>query len=370
MVTQTANKLESKKQKEHYFHYQDEQDYINQQAKQARIIKRWLFGLFIVTTLLYLYFHFWGFEGRPIFSRPFEWIQITDGDGISKRATDWLLFSTAGTIIYLLTQVATNIPAIRSLGSKKDPSFVEYSTWYWATLVKGPFIAVIILLFFYAAEFKLTGEDGSLGLSFDFSELDHRATVLLAGVLGFYSRVARSVLDNIMKSLFSKAWAEAHEEFEISPDKVEITPGSTQTFTTKPFTDVVWAASPGAVDANGVYTAPTEDTYLHSSAMVMATTKGSGNVAKSAVVKIVPFLIKGEPEIKLGSAGPYNFTLEPAPAGTVEWTMSPPECGTLDKSTGQYTPPAEGYSSVALTATVTDGDDTDKYNTINIKLVE
>lgn len=356
-----------------FFKYDSEQDFVNKQAQKARALKRWLFGILIAISLTYLYFHFWGF-GKPASDPTFSWIKLTTEDGLSKRATDWLLFSTAGTLIYLLTQIATNVPAIKSLAEKKEPSFVEYSTWYWTTLVKGPFIAVIILLFFYSAEFKLTGEEGSLGLSFDFSELDHRATVLLAGVLGFYSRVARSVLDNIMKSLFSKAWAEAHEEFEISPEEVELTPGASQTFQTKPFTDVVWAASPGNIGTDGVYTAPDEDKYLNSSAMVMATTKGSGNVARSAIVKIVPFLINGDKEIKIGSDGPYNFILEPAPEGTVTWTMSPLDAGSIDSATGQYSPPKEkGYDKVVITATVEveeEGQTIKRYNTIEVKLTE
>jgi hypothetical protein len=337
-----------------FFLYKDDQDYIDQQGRRARGLKIWLFILLGVALLLYLFFHLWAFD-PPEELMPFNWIRIDTASGISKRALDWVLFSLIGTLIYLLTEIAKNYPNITSTAKKKESSFIEYTPWYVTTLVKGPFIAVIILLFFYTAEFKLTGDDGSLGLNLDFSELDHRATVLLASVLGFYSRVARNVLDNIMKSLFSKAWAEAHEEFEIDPGSANVILGGSKAFQTSPHTDVVWAASAGTIGTDGVYKAPAEDTALGTTAMITATSKGAATITRSAVVNIVPFTIIGDEKVVIGSPDSYNYHVEPAESNEIEWKLSPKEAGKI--IAGNYTPPtaeeveAEKYRFVTITAT-------------------
>jgi hypothetical protein len=351
-----------------FFLYKDNQDYIDQQARRARAIKYWLFILLGLSFFLYLFFHLWAFD-PPEELTPFNWIRIDTDSGISKRALDWVLFSIIGTLIYLLTEIAKNFPNIISMAEKKEPSFIEYTPWYATTLVKGPFIAVIILLFFYTAEFKLTGDDGSLGLNLDFSELDHRATVLLASVLGFYSRVARTVLDNIMKSLFSKAWAEAHDEFEIDPGSADVILGASKAFQTSPHTDVVWAASAGTIGTDGVYKAPTEESALGTTAMITAVSKGATTITHSAVVNIVPFTIVGDEKVTIGSQEPYNYHVEPAESNELEWKLSPKDAGKI--LAGNYTPPtaeeveAKSYRFVTITAT-----NKKKKNRSNSKVIE
>ena len=107
----------------------------------------------------------------------------------------------------------------------------------------------MILFFFNAADLKLTGPDGDgeAALAFEFSKLGHTVTLLLSFVLGFYSRVARKVLDlvsegpwstrtEIEETLTSEGWetqALMLETSQVGPKALKRTVGKALTLLSK-----------------------------------------------------------------------------------------------------------------------------------------
>ena len=343
------------KKKPQPFSYDNNQDYINRQVRRARWLLRWFIGGLGITIVIYFAFHLHRPEGilrwRPL-TQVSEWQEI---------ALDWVLWSLAGTLIYLLFEIGRYYPVIGENAPKRTWSFIEYTPWYLVTLVKGPIIAVVILFFFKEATLGLTGDEGAF--RFDFSKLDHRVTLLLAFVLGFYSRVAKHVLDGIVKSLFAGAWAKAHGEFEIEPSEAKVVLGETMVFKTTPTTDVVWAASLGTIDATGKYSAPKQPEHCGAKVVITAVSTGTQSIARSATVTLVPFKIEGPTEVELGPEPmQYAYRVSPA-ADKVTWAISPKAGGGSIDDKGVYTAPSEKEAKtdkVTITATTKKKDATGK----------
>ncbi len=265
----------------------DEQNsqYISRQSKRARLLL-WMFVLGLLLTIFFYVAAHLQVQGEA--PKALQWVTVSSTSEWQARALDWVLWSLAGTLVFLLLEVANHYPAIWNQSGKatQPPSFEEYTPWYLANLIRGPIIAVVILFFFDAADLRLTGPGDTTGVSFVMKGLDHRVTLLLAFVLGFYSRVARRVLDGIVRSLFGRAWAEAHEEFEIEPAEKVVALGGVTLVRTKPATDVIWAASLGTVDATGKYTAPESGEYAGATVVITAVSKGTYPVAKSTAITL------------------------------------------------------------------------------------
>lgn len=334
------------------FSYKSENDYVTRQSRRAWMLLWCYIAGLVTTAVLYLAFHLVLLEPE----NALKWYAIDVDSGMSERALDWVLFSLAGTLIYLMVEVGHHYQAIGdSARERSDPdvypvSFLEKTPWNIVTLAKGPIIAVVILLFFNAADLKLTGANNQdPAFAFDFSELDHRVTLLLAFALGFYSRVARNVLDQIVKALFGRAWAEAHEDFGIEPSEAEVVLGETTVFKTKPATEVIWAASLGTIDAKtGRYDAPKEYTHCGATAVITAVSTGTPAMARSASVKLVPFKISGPDRVQIDQEYSYSVS-KPPEAGEVEWSLSPdPAGGKIDKK-GKYTAPKAPPSGNTVT---------------------
>lgn len=320
------------------FLYTNPEDYIKRQGRRARAILRWLIAGLLITVVVYLAVHLTS-PGETLL--PLEWRSVESGSDLWERVLDWTLWSLTGTLIYLLYEVGHHYPTIRK-NVKNDgfpSSFIEYTPWYWVTLVKGPIIALVILFFFNAADLKLTGPDGDgeAALAFEFSKLGHTVTLLLSFVLGFYSRVARKVLDGIMRKLFSRAWAEAHEDYQIDPEKEKVVLGETIVCKTTPTVDVIWATSLGTIDSSGKYTAPKGLEHCGAKVVITAVSKGTPSVARSTTVMLVPFEIVGPGEVILGSENVYSVSTSES---GVEWSLSPASgAGIIDKAKGLYKAP-------------------------------
>ena len=341
------------------FEYKDPHDYINRQSNRAKWLIRWFVAGLVITAVLYFAFHLWWFNP----AEPGKWYAVTSDSARSQRALDWVLWSLAGTLVYLLVEAGRHYQAIGenarkgSTSSSYPISFIEKTPWNLVTLIKGPIIAVVLLFFFNAADLKLT-KGTEPAFSFDFSKLDHPVTLLLAFVLGFYGRVALEVLNSIMKTLFAKPWAEAYGSFKIEPSDAKIVLGETMMFKTTPTTDVVWAASLGTIDATGKYDAPKEREHCGAKAVITAVSTGTSSIARSATVTLVPFKIEGLKEVELGSEEmQYAYSVSPA-VDVDEWTISPVDGGgRIDKKTGTYTAPSKDDAKtekVTITATKTE----------------
>ena len=346
-MNQNPSADKKKKEKKQDFVYESELDYVKRQIKRARTLLWWYISGLLLASLAYLAFHLLFFKlPGPIF--PLEWRAVTANSGLSERAFDWGLWSLVGTIVFLLLEVQKYyrvIPKLAKEGSPNlsyEPSFIEYSPWHISTLIRGPLIAVVILLFLNAANLNLTGNNGEEAIKLTFSELDHRATLLLAFILGCHHRVARNVLNGIVKSLFSKAWAEANEDFVIEPDEAKLVLGETKMFKTNPRTDVIWSASLGTIDNTGKFTAPKDPEHCNVRIVISAISTGKQTISRSVTVTVVPFEIYGEKEIVLSEkSAQFAYSISPF-LENVKWDLLPGEGGgTIDKK-GVYTPPQLG----------------------------
>ena len=350
MSQDTSN---TKKKQPPLLSYDSDQDYINKQVTRAHTLLRSFIAGLVVTIVIYFAAHLQSQSPAEGFL-PLEW-RATQVSQWQERALDWVLWSFVGTLLYLVWEVNRYYPQIRVKAQKRSPNFIEYTPWNLATLCKGPITALVILFFLDAATLNLTGPaEAEPAFAFNFSELDHRVTLVLAFVLGFYSRVARHVLDGIVKSLFGRAWAEAHGEFEIKPSEAKVVLGETMVFKTTPTTDVAWAASLGTIDATGKYTAPKEPEHCGAKVVITAVSTGTQSIARSATVTLVPFKIEGPTEVELGPEPmQYAYGVSPA-ADKVTWAISPKAGGGSIDDKGVYTAPSEEEAKtdkVIITAT-------------------
>jgi hypothetical protein len=334
--------------------------------KRAQTIQIFCIVGLAVTILLYLAFHIWFFELLEK-GHVFKWYGVTQVSGIYQRALDWTLWGLIGTFIYLLTEITFHYRVIEE-NAPKNNSFLAFTPWYISTLLKSPFTVLVIMLFFNAANLNLTGTDSdNPAIAFEFSKLDHRVTVAIAFVLGFYSRVGRSVLDGMVKSLFPKAWAEAHETFEINPKDAKIVLGESAIFDTSPKTDVVWATSLGSIDSIGRFTAPINIEDCNKTAVITAVSTGTQSIAKSAVVEILPFKIEIEPSVASLEHGKEYTFLGPAEL-SLQWEATN---GNMNPKTGKFSAdPDKTVQEVTITATVSKGDLKGKYSRLSMKYLK
>lgn len=344
-----------------------------EERARAVSLGRWGLCILVATCLLYLAFHFWWLNP----STYGQWYAVTATSARSQRALDWALWGLGGTLLYLMTEFASRYATLgkESKNPAEVTSFINYTPWYISTLIRGPVITVVIIFFLNAANLNLTGPGTGGGsapsaFSFNFSALDHTVTLFFAFVLGFYSRVARAVLDSIMKSLFPGAWAEAYEDFDIEPSEVKVVIGETKSFKTKPAKVVDWATSLGTIDTSGKYTAP-QESECGARASVTAV---SGRIARTAVVTLVPFEITGPQSITLQDPSqPCSYGVSKPKSGVnYKWALSPATGGgTINPTNGVYTPPkpAEAQTDkVTITATV-EGQDKCT-NSLEVSLVQ
>jgi hypothetical protein len=341
-------------------------DLINQNKARAITIQWWCIAGLFVSLVLYLAFHLWLFD-PPTKGSLLIWYGVTTKSGISQRALDWTLWGLIGTFVYLLTEVTVHYRDIER-DAPKNFSFLAFTPWYVSTLLKGPFTVLVIMLFFNAANLNLTGTNSNNpAIAFTFSKLDHRVTVAIAFVLGFYSRVGRSVLDNVVKSLFPKAWAESHLSFEIKSREKQVVIGESAIFETSPKTDVVWAASLGSIDAAGKYTAPTRMEDCNKTAVISAVTTDKQSIARATVVELLPFRIRVEPGAEVLEHGAEYTFIAPAEY-EVKWSATN---GNMNEKDGKFSAdPNPELQEVTITATIKKGSQKGKYSKLTLKYKE
>jgi len=267
---------------------------------------------------------------------------------------DWLLISLCGVLLYLLASAAY----YRVRGNTR---FSDFAWWYVATIVKGPIVAFIILLFLTQVSVDITG------LSIDLTKPD-TATVLLvvAFILGFYSRVAREQLNQIVKALFPKAYGIAEEQFNIVPGKANVQFGQTAQFGTSKAVEVIWLTSTGKIDDKGLFTAPSAtEAHAGDAIRITAVPKDPNVPTASALATLVAFSIVGKDKLLYGAEETYQTS--PAPEEGVTWSVTPKLRGAAITDKGIYKAPPAPESAVkekvAITATC-------KTNPLNLATLE
>ena len=251
---------------------------------------------------------------------------------------DWMMTALVGSLLYALSNVA-------AWYHRAKPLYVRFTPWYMSTILKGPLVALIILLFLTSVDVDIAG------LSLDFTNLGVNVLLVAAFVLGFYNRVAREQLNLIVKALFGKAYSLAEETFAIVPGNIQVVFGQTQQFKTEPGTQVTWLASAGSI-VDGLYTAPKAPDAKSGQEVQITAVPEDANIPR-AVAKVIlrPFEIQGKTNIAYEAKEKYQVTTQES----VNWTASPVLPGAEMKADGEFHAPAKlkagEIKKVTITAT-------------------
>ena len=272
---------------------------------------------------------------------------------------DWFLASLAGVLLYILTNIAYHYQKASryyKYDTGQEPNFIAFTPWYISTIVKAPVIAFVVLIFLTNLNIEIAG------LTLNFSELNAALLLVIAFVLGFYSRVARTQLDQIVKTIFNKAYSQAEEEFVLVPRSATVVFGQSQKFNTSPYTDVTWVSSAGTIE-DGLYIAPADqdkDAVPNRVINIAAVPKDPNIPRASATVTLVPFKISGDNKIDYGEMKTYQVEPDQDPGNDddtgVSWTVLPEIEGAVVnviKGNLEYTAPQTGKKAPAKSITIT-----------------
>lgn len=293
-----------------------------QQEKERGLLLFWsiLIGLIIVVVIWIIY-------------------RITlINSGVTKQDwhewIDWILFGFAGAMLYALVSVA-------HWYQRQAPRFRDFTLWYLSTIIKGPILAFIILLFLTTVNIEVAG------INVDFTELSETALLVAAFLLGFYNRVARETLNQITKSLFGKAYGQAEEQFSITPGTAQVVFAKTFSFKLSRATDVTWLASLGKIDDAGLYTAPAQGDFKSGQIEQITAVPKDANIPRAiAVVTLRTFEIKGQKNLKYGNKSTYTVdTGDP-----VTWSSSIGEITDAGEFTAPSKEDAQNQTSAIITA--------------------
>lgn len=259
----------------------------------------------------------------PFNKPPWQWV-------------DWMLTALAGALLYALSNVA-------AWYHRAKPRFIRFTPWYVSTILKGPLVALIILLFLTSVDVDIAG------LSLDFTNLGVNVLLVAAFVLGFYNRVAREQLNLIVKALFGKAYGRAEEVFGIVPGNVQLVFGQSQQFKTEPVTPVTWLASAGNI-VDGLYTAPKTPDAKPGQEVQITAVPEDANIPR-AVAKVIlrPFEIQGRTNIAYEAKEKYQATTQEP----VNWSVSPVLPGAEMKADGEFHAPPKGKAGEIKKVTIT-----------------
>ncbi|MFN2219588.1 MAG: hypothetical protein ACK2UA_13350 [Anaerolineae bacterium] len=255
--------------------------------------------------------------------------------------------------MYALSNIATYLPKVET----EEANFRAYTGWYVSTVLRSCIIAMVVLWLLTT----LNLEVGS-GLGVDFKKMPPIVLTGTAFILGFYGRVARAQLDEIVRFLFRRAWLLAKERFGVVPQAGKVVFGKQQQFKVDPPADVTWSAGMGTIDAAGLYTAPPRSDAAGPGTRVLirASLQGEPSISSVATVTLVPFkLIAEKSEMVYGES--QQLSVDSMPPEGVELST---EHGTL--SDFRYEAPSEdeGITEVTITATrkprAIDGDEAEK----------
>jgi hypothetical protein len=284
----------------------------------------------------------------PAFSKPpWQWV-------------DWLLVSLAGALLYVLVNAGTFLIQPR-------PRFKAFTGWYIATLVKSPILALMILIFLTGVSVEISG------LTLNFQDMKSPLLLVIAFVLGFYGSVAREQLNQIVKTLFPKAYGIAEQEFRIVPAAAKVVFGKSVQLRTSPPTEVTWQAPSAGKILDGEYTAPKADEAQSGQIVQITAVPKDPNIPRAiARVTLLPFEVVGASKIAYTASERYQVA--PEPQGGVAWSVSPELPGAGISDDGVYTAPdkaaAEEAKATKVKITATGAAKKDDIATLEVQLVE
>jgi hypothetical protein len=194
---------------------------------------------------------------------------------------DWFLWALIGLAASLLIEIGRHTRLI----FEGEGDFLGETPWYWAQLTTGPLIAFAILLMFTHIDLDLlTGDEAAAALEVNIHRYPIDLLIVPAFLLGFYSLVAREVLDQLMRSIFRSAWRAVYggADFKIAirdrngDDEIE----SQVAFETRPPVPVVWSATAGKIDNAGIFQPPSVDKLTEVFITAIPTAGGNGAVTR------------------------------------------------------------------------------------------
>lgn len=252
-----------------------------------------------------------------------------------RQWVDWLLWALVGIAAYLLIEITRNV---RDLVSGEG-DFIRETNWYWTQLLTGPLIAfVIILLFTHIDVDLLAGDEAAVEVNLNRYPID--LLIVPAFLLGFYSRVAREVLDQITRAVFRSAWMAANGVYEVLIKGQEDDEVATEViFETKPPTSVVWSSTAGTITSGGIFQPPTVEEPKQ--VYITAVAAGSGRAVTKAVT-----VVKHKFEIK--ALGNEAGILKPGQEQVLEMTPEPKQ--NPEKVSWELVDPPSGVSFVGQPA--------------------
>jgi hypothetical protein len=203
--------------------------------------------------------------------------------GSLDRAFELLFWSMFGTLVFLISEVKKWYAVPFQEEGKRD--FVKFTPWYVANFFRGPFIAFVVLLALTNISFE------AIGVAVDVKAAPIEVLVLLAAIMGYYSRVADKQLDIIAEFLLSGAWKKAHPAAEmlvIEPNEqpVAVQLQASKQFNVKPNVPVQWYLQGDGTLKDGNYTAP-EKAPDPPNAILLAVAEGDENNVARLIVPIV-----------------------------------------------------------------------------------
>jgi hypothetical protein len=125
----------------------------------------------------------------------------------SEGADRWIevaFWSLFGTLVFLLSE-------IKYWSCRQRCNYTKYTLWYFANLLRGPFVSMLIL--FALSSIAIT----IVGLELDVNNAPIEALIFLAAILGFYSRTATKVLDQVVAEIFPSAWEKTQPVGNVQP---------------------------------------------------------------------------------------------------------------------------------------------------------
>lgn len=238
---------------------------------------------------------------------------------------DWFLWALIGLAASLLIEIGRHTRLI----FEGEGDFLGETPWYWAQLTTGPLIAFAILLLFTHIDLDLlTGDEAAAAVEVNLHRYPIDLLIVPAFLLGFYSMVAREVLDQLMRAIFRGAWRAVYggADFKVAirdrngDDEID----SRVAFETRPPVPVVWSATAGAIDNAGIFQPPPVDKLTEVFITAIPTAGGSGAVTRKFSLIKHKFAIvhPKDREILPGQKAKLKIAPVPADEGTkVTWRV-------------------------------------------------
>lgn len=115
----------------------------------------------------------------------------------------WAFF---GNLIFLLNEIKNEMETYYPQITKnhKIEGFIKPTPWYIVYFFRGPFIAMVILVAVSSLKLDV------VGISLNLKESAIEVSIVMAAILGYYSRVAAAQLEIITKNLLGNAWEKVY----------------------------------------------------------------------------------------------------------------------------------------------------------------